>query len=430
MSDTPNLHLYAWDRGDDPYEHDQLSENFYTIDGHDHTPGRGARIVTEALADSAVQTVKIADKAVTQPKLADGIIGPNQLALHAVVSSTLDDGAVTTRTIADNAVTFEKLALNVRPVGEVMAWWRPSSTTPIPDGWEVADGSVVADHDFPFAGPITLPNLQNKFILGAATGGTGTGPATPPDIGQGGGSNLANLSHTHQVPHSHTVPAHHHTVRPHAHVLKAHTHTVAPHAHVVDNHTHLISSHTHSVPGHVHDMDHFHSIPAHRHGIDAGGSHIHDFSANLIVGSRVIPAGGLSNPDPDLLHTVVPGGQDSGHLDMHYSGTHDHGGNTRAGSDFNTNGINRTLTGITAQSTDPSGAYNSGGSAPNTNGVGLTTNAQPLTTDTGTENTTVDTLDTQPFATSTDTPNTTTALSNIDIRPSFVGLLYLIKVKN
>lgn len=430
MSDTPNLHLYAWDRGDDPYSHDQLAENFYVIDGHNHTEGKGARIITDALADQAVATAKIADKAVTRAKLADGIIGADQIGAKAVVSAALDDNSVTTRTIADGAVTFEKLDPGVRPVGEVMAWWRPSTTTPVPVGWAVADGSTIADHDFPFSGPITVPNLQNKFILGAATGGTGTGPTTPPAIGQGGGSNLANLSHTHTVAHSHTVPAHHHTVQPHAHILKPHTHTVAPHAHTVNDHSHLVGSHTHGVPNHAHGMDHYHSVPPHNHGINAGGSHDHSFSAYLIVGSRTIPAGGLSNPDPDILHTVVPQGQDSGHVDMNNAGSHDHGGSTTYGSSFNTSGISRTSTDGTSLSTDPSGGFNSGGSTPGTDSRGLTTDAQSLTAGAGTEDTTVDTFDTQPFATSNDTPVTSSALSGIDIRPSFVGLLYLIKVKN
>jgi hypothetical protein len=55
-----------------------------------------------------------------------------------------------------------------------------------------------------------LPDLRNKFILGAATSGTGSGVATPPEIGQAGSSHTANLAHTHTIAHTHTVAAHTH----------------------------------------------------------------------------------------------------------------------------------------------------------------------------------------------------------------------------
>jgi hypothetical protein len=57
----------------------------------------------------------------------------------------------------------------VAPIGQVIKWWRPTDAIALPGGWEIADGRVIgnADHDFPIASAITLPDLRNKFVLGA-----------------------------------------------------------------------------------------------------------------------------------------------------------------------------------------------------------------------------------------------------------------------
>jgi hypothetical protein len=75
------------------------------------------------------------------------------------------------------------------PVGTVINWWRPSATTPLPsDEWAIADGSVVTDSESPFYGE-NLPDLTNRFIMGVDAN----------SIGQMGGSNTLDLSHSHQV---------------------------------------------------------------------------------------------------------------------------------------------------------------------------------------------------------------------------------------
>ena len=48
------------------------------------------------------------------------------------------------------------------PIGTVIDWWRPSSNTPIPQGYQICNGGVVNDPDSPLAG-VRLPNLINKF---------------------------------------------------------------------------------------------------------------------------------------------------------------------------------------------------------------------------------------------------------------------------
>jgi hypothetical protein len=55
------------------------------------------------------------------------------------------------------------------PLGAVFAWYRPHASVALPTGAVVCDGSVVdeLDHDLPVSGDFTLPDLRNRFILGA-----------------------------------------------------------------------------------------------------------------------------------------------------------------------------------------------------------------------------------------------------------------------
>ena len=56
---TSNMGLRVWDQLNDPYDHDQLANNWAKVDLHDHTPGRGIQIPTEGIADGAVTSDKI-----------------------------------------------------------------------------------------------------------------------------------------------------------------------------------------------------------------------------------------------------------------------------------------------------------------------------------------------------------------------------------
>lgn len=75
-----------------------------------------------------------------------------------------------------------------------------------------------------------------KTIMGVDTNDTDFNAA-----GKTGGSK----SHTHDISHTHTVPAHSHT-------LNNHTHTAAAHSHTLNNHTHSGMNHTHDQDPHLH----------------------------------------------------------------------------------------------------------------------------------------------------------------------------------
>lgn len=174
MADTTiNMGLTVWTDPADPYSHVQLANNWSIIDGHNHADKGGTQIPTAG----------IEDKAITQPKIADQAVGTNQ--------------------IENQSVTIPKLApdvLGLVPLGSVIPWYRPNNAVDIPTTsgafvLPIGQTLTASQHDFPGGGSIVLPDLRNRFILGAATSGTGTGSTTPPASGDRGGSQT----------HSHTI---------------------------------------------------------------------------------------------------------------------------------------------------------------------------------------------------------------------------------
>jgi len=375
---TPNMGLIAWDQASDPYDHTQLAANFNTIDAHDHTPGSGTRITTTAIQDSAISTNKLANLAVTTGK------------------------------IANDAVTAPKLDRQyVHPIGSIMPWWRPNASTSVPDGWVIATGQTLAaaDHDFPGGGAVTLPDLRNKFLLGADTANVGTLASETPAIGYSAGNNSLNISHSHTIAsHTHTIDGHSHTVNSHSHTVQSHTHSLADHRHVhffpIANQVPTTGSNNweYRVMNGV-DMDGFSAI----HPIN-GGTRLGTWpdvyyspvidtytryagSANRTVQDRypMIALDRLDNEEEPLLDATTASRVYDRFL-------------TYASPPVDGNGNRVTSTGASGTTTSSE--------APGTNTVGQTTNAN------------------------TSALSTNPAGGVYDIRPQFVGVLYLIKVKN
>jgi hypothetical protein len=127
-------------------------------------------------------------------------------------------------------------------IGQIIDWWRPADSVPIPSGFEVCDGHQVAagQHDFPglSTSAINLPNLLNAFILGAdpskafaTAAAPGDAAANAPGVAGSGGSNAPkDLSHQHNVP----IPNHTHAVSVPAHSHDAGTLYGASHQHGVN----------------------------------------------------------------------------------------------------------------------------------------------------------------------------------------------------
>jgi hypothetical protein len=130
------------------------------------------------------------------------------------------------------------------PVGTVLDWWRPNSSFPIPEGYQICEGSVVSDPQSPLNG-FTLPDLRNRFVRGAATLDV---------VGLTGGAethdhSVSTPAHVHSIDHTHTVSGNTQvlgmtTAGPSGSLVgagsaspgaasPAHTHTLAPHSHSV-----------------------------------------------------------------------------------------------------------------------------------------------------------------------------------------------------
>jgi hypothetical protein len=60
MRTSPKLGLRIWNLLLDPYDHEQLADNWAKVDAHDHSPGRGVLIPTEGIAFEAISYPLIA----------------------------------------------------------------------------------------------------------------------------------------------------------------------------------------------------------------------------------------------------------------------------------------------------------------------------------------------------------------------------------
>jgi hypothetical protein len=54
MRTSAKMSLRIWNLLLDPYDHEQLADNWAKVDAHDHSPGRGVLIPTEGIAFEAV----------------------------------------------------------------------------------------------------------------------------------------------------------------------------------------------------------------------------------------------------------------------------------------------------------------------------------------------------------------------------------------
>jgi hypothetical protein len=54
MRTSAKMGLRIWNLLLDPYDHEQLADNWAKVDAHDHSPGRGVLIPTEGIANEAI----------------------------------------------------------------------------------------------------------------------------------------------------------------------------------------------------------------------------------------------------------------------------------------------------------------------------------------------------------------------------------------
>lgn len=141
------------------------------------------------------------------------------------------------------------------PIGTIIPWWRPNDSITIPAGFVECIGQVLnsSQHNFSGGGSITLPDLRNKFMLGAdstftrGTAETAVGSGNidaasgAPGLGYIGGSNQILMSIAQ-------LPAHNHGGGAHDHGGGNHSHTYTDNGHFHSFNRQVLNLNTGSTP--------------------------------------------------------------------------------------------------------------------------------------------------------------------------------------
>jgi len=132
--------LTIWNMGTDPYDHEELAENFAKIDAHDHTSNKGARIGTAAIADGAITAEKLDPDAVEEFTLTDGIVTTPKLATDAVTSDKILNGSIVNADVAASAaIDASKISLTGAVVNSMVSGSAAIEATKLDTG----DGRLV-----------------------------------------------------------------------------------------------------------------------------------------------------------------------------------------------------------------------------------------------------------------------------------------------
>jgi hypothetical protein len=124
---TPNMNLTVWNLLTDPYNYEQLADNFIKIDQHDHSgSGKGSPIngatgiiagtigknqlgpnsvTTAAIEKDSIDSESIRKDAVTEDKIRD----------YSITTDKISRGAVTNAKIGQGEITIDKIAGNLIP---------------------------------------------------------------------------------------------------------------------------------------------------------------------------------------------------------------------------------------------------------------------------------------------------------------------------
>lgn len=137
------------------------------------------------------------------------------------------------------------------PIGTVVPWFRPNGAAAIPTYWAACDGSTLTsgNHDFAgIAGSVTLPDLRNKFILGAnAADANGAAAAAVTDStidsATGAPGPQASGGSNKIVQTTAQMPGHNHTFTGNA--LGSHSHSFTGNALGVHRHDTAVGSTNH-----------------------------------------------------------------------------------------------------------------------------------------------------------------------------------------
>jgi hypothetical protein len=274
----------VWDLDSDPYENEQLALNW---DRLDNLIGGPSGVGSGQPGDHDTSTPP---KPLGTPSswlnLGDVNNDPENRTLYSVIAG-----------LDFNDAPLGSIIMWWRPGPSVLlpAGWVPC------DGSTYTNNTAVSPpiklHSYAQAA-ITVPDFRNAFPIGAYETNKQTysslgsssplnrdglapdatdDPTTGPGIGYassssgtaknlGRGSNVPrNLHHYHDAGTYHM--ADHRHSHPHTHDMSNHTHR-HEHVHWTGNHQHLVPTHSHGLANHVHSIDHYHLLGHHEHVID------------------------------------------------------------------------------------------------------------------------------------------------------------------
>lgn len=108
---TPRISLKVWNSPSDPYNSQQLADNWIKVDLHDHSSGKGTQIGSGGIANNAILANHIFANAVGNSALADNAVGTSELQTASVTSPKLKPsyGSVT----ASGNLTLTTTATNI-----------------------------------------------------------------------------------------------------------------------------------------------------------------------------------------------------------------------------------------------------------------------------------------------------------------------------
>lgn len=150
------MSLKVWNSPSDPYDHEQLADNFLKLDIHDHSQGRGAQIGAAGIQNGAITNLHIAQGL----KMLSPNLGPTVGSVSATASLT----ATTTPTdVAGATVTLTPSVASTLVVNAAVSFF----ITPAVASTTTAFARLMVDG-------VAQPRLASKYFTVAA-GGYGVG---------------------------------------------------------------------------------------------------------------------------------------------------------------------------------------------------------------------------------------------------------------
>ncbi len=302
MKRSDNGRFIVWNDGKDPYNYLDLLYNWQVLDKMFGNAGPGgAGFTGGGTGSGGVNAGRRQDiTGIPAPWLGDG-----DSSRIYFKESDIDnpDPLKAARAPSRNLYRIiYALTANQGPLGEIKMWYRHSDSIDPPAGFAICDGRTLPESEHSYGtGTYTVPDLRNKFILGADAGKSKTTAANAADnLNYADGNSIGGLeTNAPGIGYDsirNTTPATRkaknstrnlsHTHAPGSFTAAAHVHDMV-HVHVGGAHSHMLQEHTHSI-------NHVHVVPDHVHTVQANTG---DASGNVWTDVRGNPQGAASPPN-------------------------------------------------------------------------------------------------------------------------------------